>query len=107
MPQNSKMFNPRPDLIATRTLKYVGPTGDCGYVEIEITMPVQNQDSKDWSCFLRLIGPTKSADRTIIGADSLQCLILVIAALRVRLRYFQKKGFKFSWLGIEGVGFEN
>lgn len=91
-------------IIASRTLKCVSSSGKQGKVVIEITIPKRDKKSRDWSCDCRITGIAESKDKTVYGVDSLQCLVLVTDMVRVQLGFFEKRGFKFSWLGSAGFG---
>lgn len=92
--------------IACRTLNCVSPSGTHGEVRIEITVPCEDRKSNDWTCYIRLTGSARFGDRSVHGVDSLQCLMLAVAMLRAQLQFFEKQGFRFSWLGNEGVGLD-
>ena len=88
-------------IIAYRLLECVSPAGMKINVSISLTAPKEDQESGDWSCSFVIDGINNSYSRNVMGADSVQCLLLSIKMLRAKLEYHQKCGYRFTWLGNE------
>jgi hypothetical protein len=100
------MNHPDVLVIAARDLNYTDSSERRGKASIEITMPKHDKKSKDWSCNVRIIGVSKEIDRSVYGVDSLQCLTLAFEMVHVQMKFLQRSGYKFSWLGKDGFDFE-
>lgn len=79
------------EVIATREIEFVRRNGEKETVQISIGRPVAGQDEHEWHCPYLIQAKSFKHQFRMVGADSLQALVLTMTIIATELESLAKK----------------